>query len=154
MWNQHYWVVTRPNMCMGVVNKCSLTQYFKRVSFSAKLNIITVRRRFFSRFVCSLVYYGLTLNASKLGGNDYVNFFISGAIEGFAYIFCHLSLDRCGRRPILIFSLLLGGIALLLTMTVPDESSKGWGLLTYTRTHTHIVNISNGNEEFTIHRFI
>ena len=36
---------------------------------------------FFCRLATSLGYYGLSLNASHLAGNKYLNFFISGAVE-------------------------------------------------------------------------
>ena len=76
------------------------------------------------RFVCSAAYYGLSLNSSNLGGNDYVNFAISGAIEVPAYIFCQLTLDRVGRRPTLIASMLIGGAALLLSPAVQNHSGN------------------------------
>lgn len=40
------------------------------------------------RFVCSLVYYGLTLNVGDLGGNVYTNLALSGLIEIPAYPLC------------------------------------------------------------------
>lgn len=46
------------------------------------------------RFVNSGVYYGLSLNTSNLGGNDYLNFLISGAVEIPAYAFLLFSLNR------------------------------------------------------------
>jgi len=85
----------------------------------------TIRYRsfnlFFNWFVNSLVYYGLSLNTSNLGGDPYVNFFISAAVEIPAYIFCQLALMYMGRRWPLSGTMLLGGIALLCTMAVPEE---------------------------------
>lgn len=40
------------------------------------------------RFVCSLVYYGLTLSAGDLGGNIYANLALSGLIEIPSYPLC------------------------------------------------------------------
>ena len=40
------------------------------------------------RFVCSLVYYGLTLSAGDLGGNIYANLALSGLIEIPSYPVC------------------------------------------------------------------
>ncbi len=73
----------------------------------------------FCRFVNSLVYYGLSLSSSSLGGNDYINFLISGAVEIPAYLFCQLTMNRLGRRWTLSGTMILGGIALLLTMAIP-----------------------------------
>ena len=51
------------------------TMYSKEVPNEKYFSIF-----FNSRFTTSLVYYGLSLNTSTQGGNDYVNFLISGAI--------------------------------------------------------------------------
>ncbi len=68
----------------------------------------------------SLVYYGLSLNTSNLGGNDYLNFFIAGAVEVPAYAFSQFSMTYFGRRLSLSGSLVLGGVALLAILAVPS----------------------------------
>ncbi len=79
---------------------------------------------FSCRFVNSLVYYGLSLNTSNLGGNDYFNFFISGAVEVPAYIFCQFGINTfLGRRISLCGCMVIGGVALLLTLVVPSGES-------------------------------
>ncbi|GLG96477.1 Carcinine transporter [Gryllus bimaculatus] len=80
------------------------------------------------KFVNSGTYYGLSWNTSNLGGNDYINFFISGAVEIPAYSFLLLTLNRWGRKTILCGCMLLGGISLLLTIAVPSNSV--WLLIT------------------------
>nr|CAD7588640.1 unnamed protein product [Timema genevievae] len=74
---------------------------------------------FFNWFVNSGTYYGLSWNTSNLGGNDYLNFFISGAVEIPAYSFLLLTLNRWGRKSILCGCMLVGGVSLLLTLAVP-----------------------------------
>ncbi|XP_063595666.1 organic cation transporter protein-like [Penaeus indicus] len=74
---------------------------------------------FFNWFVNSGVYYGLSLNTGNLGGNDYLNFMISGAVELPAHALTILLLDRVGRRIPLCAFLLLGGVSLLSTMFIP-----------------------------------
>jgi OCT family organic cation transporter-like MFS transporter 4/5 len=59
--------------------------------------------------VNSGVYYGLSLNTSNLGGNDYLNFLISGAVEVPAYAFLLFSLNRLGRKAVLCGCMLAGG---------------------------------------------
>ncbi|XP_048396770.1 solute carrier family 22 member 15-like isoform X3 [Stegostoma tigrinum] len=44
--------------------------------------------------VCSLVYYGLTLNAADMGGNRYLNIAISGIAELPSYPLCFFLLNR------------------------------------------------------------
>ncbi|XP_065336997.1 organic cation transporter protein-like isoform X1 [Cloeon dipterum] len=79
-------------------------------------------------FVNSGSYYGLSWNTSNLGGNDYLNFFISGAVEVPAYTFLLFALNRFGRKLTLCGSMLAGGIALLLSAVVP--SGESWLLIT------------------------
>ncbi|XP_042867534.1 organic cation transporter protein-like [Penaeus japonicus] len=74
---------------------------------------------FFNWFVNSGVYYGLSLNTGNLGGNDYLNFVISGAVELPAHALTILLLDRVGRRLPLCAFLMLGGVSLLSTMFIP-----------------------------------
>ncbi|XP_016981512.2 organic cation transporter-like protein [Drosophila rhopaloa] len=74
---------------------------------------------FFDWLVTSGVYYGISWNTSTLGGNELLNFVISGAVEIPAYIFLLLTLDRWGRRSILCGSLVLAGLSLLATGIIP-----------------------------------
>ena len=76
------------------------------------------------RFVNSLVYYGLSLNSSGLGGNDYINFLILGAVEFPAYIMCHFTLKYLGRRWPLAVCMVIGGASLLLTLPIPTGQCK------------------------------
>ncbi|XP_078580614.1 organic cation transporter protein-like isoform X4 [Branchiostoma floridae x Branchiostoma japonicum] len=52
---------------------------------------------FFNWLVITLVYYGLSLNTSNLGGDDYLNFFIGGVVEIPAYITSIYIVDTLGR---------------------------------------------------------
>lgn len=97
---------------------------------------------FFSWFVNSGTYYGLSLGASNLGGNPYFNFFLAAAVEIPAYLINILLLNqvcinlwkdhqkanvkkilqpRIGRRLSLSGLMLVAGAALFLTLLVPDE---------------------------------
>ena len=59
--------------------------------------------------------------------NDYINFFISGAVEFPAYLFCQLTLHYIGRRWSLAGTMVVGGISLLCILAVP----KGEPLMVY-----------------------
>ncbi|XP_014470519.1 PREDICTED: organic cation transporter protein isoform X2 [Dinoponera quadriceps] len=76
---------------------------------------------FFNWLVNSGTYYGLSWHASNLGGNDYVNFVISGVVEVPAYTFLIFTLNRWGRKIILCGCMLLSGLALLATLFVPTD---------------------------------
>ncbi|XP_037093856.1 organic cation transporter protein-like isoform X2 [Pollicipes pollicipes] len=61
-------------------------------------------------FVCAMVYYGLGLNATRLGSSVYVNFILVQIIEVPAAFCCILLLDPWGRKLILSLSFVLGGL--------------------------------------------
>lgn len=70
-------------------------------------------------FVCSLTYYGLSWNTNNLGGNNYINFIISGMVEIPAYAMCMLTLDRFGRKNFLCPCLILSGLCLIVSSMLP-----------------------------------
>lgn len=78
---------------------------------------------FFDWFVNSATYYGLSWNTNNLGGNDLLNFVISGAVEFPAYTMLLFTLNRWGRRNILCGCMLFAGTMLLATVIVPKEQN-------------------------------
>ncbi|KAH8342588.1 hypothetical protein KR067_006205, partial [Drosophila pandora] len=76
---------------------------------------------FFDWFVNSGVYYGLSWNTNNLGGNQLVNFMISGAVEIPGYVLLLFTLNRWGRRSILCGTMLIAGVSLLATIFVPSD---------------------------------
>ena len=64
-------------------------------------------------FVTVFVYYALSLNVQDLGGNLYVNFFISGMVEFPAIILCMLALKKFGRRTFLSATMIVVSVASL-----------------------------------------
>jgi len=77
------------------------------------------------------MYYGISLYIPRFSGDDYLNFFISGAVEIPGYIFSQLAVRYVGRRKPLIFTLIVAGVALLVTMAIPDgEIELNWVELT------------------------
>ncbi|XP_046374364.1 organic cation transporter protein-like [Haliotis rufescens] len=84
--------------------------------FTTPVLLIRTLVIFFNWFVVSMVYYGLGLNVQNLSGDIYLNFTIANIMETVAYVLCILLLDRTGRKNLHCGSMLLGGIACLLTM--------------------------------------
>lgn len=82
---------------------------------------------FFDWFVNSATYYGLSWNTNNLGGNDLLNFVISGAVEFPAYTLLLFTLNRWGRRNILCGCMLVSGSMLLITILIPPEHN--WAIV-------------------------
>ncbi|KAF5949237.1 hypothetical protein HYC85_011230 [Camellia sinensis] len=61
-------------------------------------------------FLCSVVYYGLSLNVVNLGTNLYLNVFLNAVAEMPAFLLTALLLDRFGRKPLAIGTQCILGI--------------------------------------------
>ncbi|KAI1296649.1 Solute carrier family 22 member 3 [Halotydeus destructor] len=68
-------------------------------------------------FITVFVYYALSLNVQDLGGNLYINFFISGFVEFPAILFCIVAMKQVGRRKLL--SLMMITLFLASTAGIP-----------------------------------
>ncbi|XP_075059022.1 solute carrier family 22 member 16 [Mixophyes fleayi] len=74
-------------------------------------------------FTGSLGYYVFALNSVNLGGNEYVNLFLTGAVEIPSYIVCCLCMDKLGRRNTLAPFLLLSTVICGVIMLIPEDFS-------------------------------
>ncbi|KAJ8963491.1 hypothetical protein NQ314_005592 [Rhamnusium bicolor] len=101
----------------------SVLDIFKHSNLRKRALII-----FFDWFANNITYYGLSWNTNNLGGNPYLNFVISGAVEIPAYTFLILTLNRWGRKKIMCGCMIVAGLALILTMAVPR--SQQWLVVT------------------------
>lgn len=75
------------------------------------------------RFTSALVYQGLVMRLGIAGGNLYLDFFISGAVELPAALLILLTIDRIGRRLPFVISNIVAGVACLITAFLPEGNS-------------------------------
>ncbi|XP_070532061.1 organic cation transporter protein-like isoform X2 [Ptychodera flava] len=83
---------------------------------------------FYNWLVNTLIYYGLVFNTSNLGGNDYVNCFLAGAVEIPAYGLGLFIMDtkRMGRRWSMFYTMVIGGITCVAAAFVPPCGTTVW----------------------------
>lgn len=64
----------------------------------------------------TLMYYGITMNVGKLGGDVYVNMAISTSVGMLGEIIALLASYKIGRKRLCISYMIIGGIGCLLTI--------------------------------------
>ncbi|KAM8953014.1 solute carrier family 22 member 16 [Pelodytes ibericus] len=74
-------------------------------------------------FTGSFGYYVFALNSVNLGGNEYLNLFLAGAVEIPSYIVACLGMDKLGRRNTLAPFLILSAVICGVIMLIPQEQS-------------------------------
>ncbi|CAM1313040.1 SLC22A3 (predicted) [Pycnogonum litorale] len=83
-----------------------------------------MRRKALIMFFCwavnAFVYYGLSFNTNDLGGDPFINFLISGALEIPAYIMTALIVLYFGRKYPLTFVMVVGGLGCAATIVIPE----------------------------------
>ncbi|KAL1431771.1 hypothetical protein MTO96_013875 [Rhipicephalus appendiculatus] len=75
----------------------------------------------FSWTANTMVYNGLSFAVSSMGISDYVSFAISGAVEVPGVCLAWYFMDRHGRRPVMLFNMLLGGLACIAIVFAPSD---------------------------------
>ena len=52
--------------------------------------------------MAAIVYYGIGMSMTVLGGNIFLNFILSGVAEILGYIICIIFTNHWGRKPIIV----------------------------------------------------
>ncbi|XP_059061335.1 uncharacterized protein LOC131854220 [Achroia grisella] len=103
--------------------KASLLDIFRYPNIRKKFFILT-----FNWVVLGVVYNSLSYNTPNLGVDDYLAFFIGGAVELPSYIIAWVCMERFGRRWVLCIFMSIGGVACLSCGLVPEA----WPWITVT----------------------
>ncbi|MEE6476014.1 hypothetical protein FKM82_010942 [Ascaphus truei] len=74
-------------------------------------------------FTGSLGYYVFALNSVNLGGNEYLNLFLTGAVEIPSYVVACIGMDKLGRRNTLAPFLILSAVICGMIMLIPQNFS-------------------------------
>ncbi|XP_023780358.1 solute carrier family 22 member 3-like isoform X2 [Cyanistes caeruleus] len=72
-------------------------------------------------FTSALIYQGLVMRLGIIGGNLYLDFFISGAVELPAAFLIIVTIDRVGRRLPFAMSNIVASITCLVTAFLPED---------------------------------
>ena len=76
----------------------------------------------FNWVVTTMVYYGLSMNASSLAGDLFTNFTLLSLAEIPGYLLSFVGMRQIGRRATLAASLLIGGFSCLAASLTPGLS--------------------------------
>uniref|UniRef100_A0A2K5ZN37 Solute carrier family 22 member 3 n=1 Tax=Mandrillus leucophaeus TaxID=9568 RepID=A0A2K5ZN37_MANLE len=74
----------------------------------------------FAWFTSAVVYQGLVMRLGIIGGNLYIDFFISGVVELPGALLILLTIERLGRRLPFAASNIVAGVACLVTAFLPE----------------------------------
>ncbi|XP_075779214.1 solute carrier family 22 member 16 isoform X1 [Pelodiscus sinensis] len=74
-------------------------------------------------FTGSLGYYVFSLSSVNLGGNEFLNLFLIGAVELPAYVVACIGMDKLGRRNTLIPFLIASALICAFIMLIPQDFS-------------------------------
>ncbi|XP_041972266.1 organic cation transporter 1-like [Aricia agestis] len=95
--------------------RASPIDLFRYPNLRKKFLILT-----FNWVALGVVYNSLSYNTPNLGVDDYIAFFIGGAVELPSYFIAWFSMEKYGRRWVLSTFLLLGGLSCLSCVLVPE----------------------------------
>nr|XP_049701537.1 beta-alanine transporter [Helicoverpa armigera] len=96
--------------------KASPLDVFRYPNIRKKFFILT-----FDWVALGVVYNSMSYNTPNLGVNDYLAFFIGGAVEIPSYFMAWRCMERFGRRWVLCIFMCVGGVACISCVLVPES---------------------------------
>ncbi|XP_035452277.2 beta-alanine transporter [Spodoptera frugiperda] len=96
--------------------KASPLDVFRYPNIRKKFFILT-----FDWVALGVVYNSMSYNTPNLGVNDYLAFFIGGAVEIPSYFIAWRCMERFGRRWVLCIFMCVGGVACISCVLVPES---------------------------------
>lgn len=100
----------------GAQQEAGFTDLFRTRSMTKKTIISWI-----SWFVNAQVYFGVSLGSVLLGGNIYLNFFLTSLVEIPGNAFAIYAMNRWGRKKVVVIGLVVAAIANLIVTVIPDE---------------------------------
>ncbi|XP_076106169.1 organic cation transporter protein-like [Mytilus galloprovincialis] len=82
-----------------------LKELIKSKSLLWRLTIVSL-----NWFALNLVYYGISMNVAKFGGDLFVNYAASSSAELLAILFCWYTTNKIGRKKLFCTVMILGGV--------------------------------------------
>lgn len=80
-------------------------------------------------FANSIAYYGLSLSTGKLYGNPFLILFLSGLVELPSYALTVYLMDRTGRRSLISFYMISGGICCIIATRLAQGSTESTSIV-------------------------
>ncbi|KAJ1531644.1 hypothetical protein ONE63_000315 [Megalurothrips usitatus] len=102
------------------------TYWALKETFKSRILVIRLVTCSFCWMTNTFVYYGLSLNAVSVAGNQYLNFMLVCLIEVPAGLVTWLMMERIGRRASMCSSLILTGVSCLAYLFLPDTDGLRW----------------------------
>ena len=80
------------------------------------------------RPVCSMLYYGVSMNTNFLGGDLYLTFIFGGLSEFPALFLTSILVDKIGRKPVLVGGFVTAATAMLSSLILDGEGKNCFGV--------------------------
>lgn len=97
----------------------------KKYNFLDLFRTPSIRKRtfavFFSWPICSMLYYGISMNSNFLGGDLYWTFIFGGLSEIPASILTYFLLDKIGRKAVLVGGFFIASLTMISSLIVDKD---------------------------------